>query len=121
MATEFPQRVLIIDDEPHIRTYLRLILSDAGATDIKEAGDGANALLIYHHQSPELVLLDFNLPGVDGLAILERILALDPHARVDDGCRLARNGGKCVIHPQGYAPQPNSATLRAVWAEGAAD
>ena len=82
MADDFPKRVLIVDDEPHIRTYLRLIVGEAGATDIKEAGDGPNALLMYQHQEPELVMLDFNLPGEDGLAILERILALDPAACV---------------------------------------
>jgi two-component system chemotaxis response regulator CheY len=82
MATDFPKRVLIIDDEPHIRGYLRLIVSEAGATDVKEAGDCPNALLMYQHQEPQLVLLDFNLPGEDGLAILERILAHDPAACV---------------------------------------
>jgi DNA-binding NarL/FixJ family response regulator len=82
MANDFPARVLIVDDEPHIRAYLKLIVGEAGATDIKEAGDSANALLMYQHQEPELVLLDFNLPGDDGLAILERILAHDPDACV---------------------------------------
>jgi len=82
MANDFPQRVLIIDDEPHIRAYLRLIVSEAGATDVKEAGDGPNALLMYQHLEPQLVLLDFNLPGEDGLSILEKILALDPNACV---------------------------------------
>jgi len=82
MANDFPERVLIVDDEPHIRSYLKLIVSEAGATDIKEAGDSANALLLYQHQEPQLVLLDFNLPGEDGLAILERILAHDANACV---------------------------------------
>lgn len=82
MGQAFPKRVLIVDDEPHIRSYLRLILGEMGATDIKEAGDSPNALLMYKHLEPELVLLDVNLPGEDGLAILERILALDPQARV---------------------------------------
>ncbi|HTB63440.1 MAG TPA: response regulator [Opitutales bacterium] len=82
MAEDFPTKVLIIDDEPHIRAYLRLIVGDAGAKEIKEAGDGPNALLMYQHFEPDLVMLDFNLPGEDGLAILERILAHDPAACV---------------------------------------
>ncbi|HVY71353.1 MAG TPA: response regulator, partial [Verrucomicrobiae bacterium] len=82
MDRQCPQRVLIIDDEPHIRSYLRLVLSEWGAMDIKEAGDSPNALLMYRHLEPELVLLDVNLPGEDGLAILEKILAQDPAARV---------------------------------------
>ncbi len=107
-----------------------MILSDAGATDIKEAGDGANACaLIYQHQSPELVLLDFNLPGEDGLAILERILALDPNARVVMMTAVASREmvEKCAAAgalnyirkdtPRSQILQ----TLRAVWAESAAD
>ncbi len=82
MAADFAERVLIVDDEAHIRTYLRLILHELGAKEIYEAGDSPNALLLYQQQQPELVLLDFNLPGEDGLQILERLLKFDPHAAV---------------------------------------
>ncbi len=82
MSHPFASRVLIVDDEPHVRAYLRLILSGMGAAEIKEAADSPNALLMYSHLKPELVLLDVNLPGEDGLAILEKIIARDPEARV---------------------------------------
>jgi len=129
MAQDFPQRVLIIDDEPHIRTYLRMILADAGATDIKEAGDCANALLMYQHQEPDLVLLDFNLPGEDGLAILERILALDPAAQVVMMTAVASRETVEKCAAAGAAnyirkDTPRSQilqTLREVWADASAE
>jgi CheY-like chemotaxis protein len=82
MAADFPQRILVVDDEAHIRTYLRLILQSLGATEIHEAGDGPNALMLYQQHHPDLVMLDFNLPGEDGLEILQHLLELDPDAPV---------------------------------------
>jgi DNA-binding NarL/FixJ family response regulator len=82
MNESIPHKVLIVDDEPHLRAYLRLVVAELGATDIQEAGDCANALLMYNFQQPDLVLLDVNLPGEDGLAILAKLLDLNPDARV---------------------------------------
>ena len=79
MAADFPQKVLIVDDEVHIRTYLRMIVTELGATDVKEAGDGPNALLMYKHLEPELVMLDVNLPGTSGIDLVPQILELEPN------------------------------------------
>ena len=49
---------------------------------IIEAGDGLDALAKYQQESPQLVLLDVNMPGMDGLEILAAILAQDPKALV---------------------------------------
>ena len=46
------------------------------------AGDGLDALAKYQQESPQLVLLDVNMPGMDGLEILAAILAQDPKALV---------------------------------------
>lgn len=129
MAPDFPQRLLIIDDEPHIRAYLRLIATEAGATDIKEASDGPNALLMYQHQEPEMVLLDFNLPGEDGLAILERILALEPAACVVMMTAVASREmvEKCAAagalnYIRKDTPRDQIlATLRATWVEASVE
>jgi len=82
MNEEFAHKVLIVDDEPHIRAFLRLVVGELGALEVREAGDGPNALLMYKHFEPNLVLLDVNLPGDDGLAILGQLRKLDPQARV---------------------------------------
>jgi CheY-like chemotaxis protein len=78
----FTGKILLIDDEPHIRKYLALIARGLGAPVIIEAGDGLDALAKYHQESPQLVLLDVNMPGMDGLEILAAILAQDPKALV---------------------------------------
>ncbi len=82
MNEEFAQKVLIVDDESHIRAFLRLVVGELGAVDVREAGDGPNAMLLYKHFEPDLVLLDVNLPGEDGLTILGKLRAFDPAARV---------------------------------------
>jgi two-component system, chemotaxis family, chemotaxis protein CheY len=78
----FTGKILLVDDEPHIRKYLGLIARGLGAPTIIEAGNGVEALALYQQESPELVLLDVNMPGMDGLEILAAILAQDPDALV---------------------------------------
>jgi two-component system, chemotaxis family, chemotaxis protein CheY len=78
----FTGKILLIDDEPHIRKYLALIARGLGAPVIIEAGNGPDALAKYQQELPQLVLLDVNMPGMDGLEILAAILAQDPKALV---------------------------------------
>lgn len=78
----FNGKILLIDDEPHIRKYVGLIARGLGSPVIMEAGNGEEALALYNQQSPDLVLLDVNLPGMDGVQILSAILAQDPDALV---------------------------------------
>ncbi len=66
------QRVLIVDDEPPIRTVLRSYLEAAGFS-VLEAGDGASALRIARDERPNLLLLDVMLPGMDGLEVLRQL------------------------------------------------
>src|SRR5664280_1951823 len=62
------RRVLVVDDEPHIRTVLRGYL-EADGFAVVEAADGETALQAVHAGQPDLVLLDVMLPGIDGLTI----------------------------------------------------
>jgi CheY-like chemotaxis protein len=78
----FTGKILLVDDEPHIRKYLGLIARGLGAPVIIEAGNGVDALAKYQQESPQLVLLDVNMPGMDGLEILAAILVQDPNAVV---------------------------------------
>ena len=67
--------VLVVDDEPHIRTVLRGYL-EADGYRVLESGTGEDALDIAGRESPDLVLLDIMLPGVDGLEVLRRLRAV---------------------------------------------
>ena len=66
------RRVLVVDDEPHIRTVLRGYLQ-ADGFEVAEAADGAAALAAMRDQPPDLVLLDVMMPGIDGLEVLRQL------------------------------------------------
>jgi two-component system, chemotaxis family, chemotaxis protein CheY len=68
-----PTNALIVDDEPHVRAFVRLLLKEVGITACWEAQDGAQALAMILHHRPELVLLDVNLPVMSGLEVLEQM------------------------------------------------
>lgn len=72
------KRVLIVDDESSIRDSLQLILGRTYSVDVAESGDKALEVLAAAEQreaksTPDLILLDVMMPGLDGLGILERI------------------------------------------------
>src|SRR6476620_6588308 len=76
------KRILIIDDEEHIRRMIRITLEVSGY-DIGEASDEQEGLQIYGDgYSWDLVLLDQRMPGMDGLETLSKIRLVDPVARV---------------------------------------
>lgn len=75
-------RVLIVDDERHIRNLIRLIVTSLGAEVVAEAGDGEQALAQYKQFSPDMVLLDINMPKLDGISVLKEIMKLNPRTLV---------------------------------------
>ncbi|MFT3831097.1 MAG: response regulator [Opitutaceae bacterium] len=79
---EFNGTVLVVDDEPHIRRYIGLILRKLGTPQIYEAANGEEAVALFAQHQPDLVLLDVNMPIMDGLQALEKICAGNPDALV---------------------------------------
>ncbi|WP_221032808.1 response regulator [Actomonas aquatica] len=79
----FPATVLIVDDEPHVRRFLSMLLEDTfeDAT-VTAVGSGQEAVASYTAQRPDLVLLDINMVGMDGLETLQALRAADPTANV---------------------------------------
>ena len=69
--------VLVIDDEIAIRETLEQILSYEGY-EVKKAGSGAEGLALVASASPDVILLDVKMPGMDGFEVLDR-LAADGH------------------------------------------
>jgi CheY-like chemotaxis protein len=57
--------VLVVDDDPDLRTVLRLLLEDEGYT-VQLAGDGYDALARVQAETPDLILLDLNMPLMTG-------------------------------------------------------
>ena len=66
-------KIVIIEDDPGIRTVLRLALKGAGFTDVIAEERGDNGLKIVLREHPALVILDLMLPGMDGLAVCREI------------------------------------------------
>ncbi len=69
-----PRTVLVVDDDPHIRQLLVFALQKAGLDTI-EAGDGEAALALAGSHAPALVILDINMPRLDGLEVCRRLRA----------------------------------------------
>lgn len=69
-----PRTILVVDDDPHIRQLLLFALEKAGLDTI-EAEDGEAALTLAERHSPDLVILDINMPRMDGLEVCRRLRA----------------------------------------------
>lgn len=76
----FPS-ILIVDDEPSILKSLGGLLSDEGF-GVATAANGYEALKIVDTESPDLVLLDIWMPGIDGIETLKEIKKDNPHIQV---------------------------------------
>src|SRR5215510_3548567 len=77
-----PERVLIIDDEEHIRRMMRLTLEAAGY-EVGEAQDGTEGIKVFDDGSRwSLVVLDQRMPGMDGLETLRELKQRNSGARV---------------------------------------
>jgi len=74
----FNGTVLLVDDEAHIRKFVGLILKQLGATQLLEAANGQQAIAVYQQEKPDLVLLDINMPVMDGIETLKKLRELDP-------------------------------------------
>ncbi len=69
-------KVLVVDDSSTMRTIIVRTLGEAGVTDIVEAGDGNMAIQQFREHSPNLIMLDWNMPGKNGLEVLTEIRSM---------------------------------------------
>ncbi|TQK53040.1 LuxR family two component transcriptional regulator [Streptomyces sp. SLBN-118] len=82
-VTQSPIRVVIADDEPLIRAGIRMILtSDRGIEVVAEAANGRDAIASARSHGADVVLLDIQMPVMDGLTALEELRRAAPAARV---------------------------------------
>jgi CheY-like chemotaxis protein len=75
-------KVLVVDDEAHIRKFVIQMVKALGEPEILQAANGEEALKVYERENPVLVLLDVNMPRVDGIETLRRLKLLDPDCTV---------------------------------------
>lgn len=79
---KFDGKILLVDDEAHVRKFIGLILKSAGSTNIIEAANGRDAVETYRKEQPDLVLLDVNMPIQDGIQTLRELRQVDPECVV---------------------------------------
>lgn len=100
------RQVLIVDDHAPFREVARRLLSAAGFEVVGEAADGVQAVHLAGQLRPDVVLLDIQLPGVDGFHVATQLsTALDPPAVVlvssrseaDYGGLIERSGALAFI------------------------
>ena len=78
-------RVVLADDQPLVRTALRMVIADAPDIEVVgEAGTGAEAVEVTARQDPDVVVMDIRMPGLDGIEATRRITqrAAGPHVIV---------------------------------------
>jgi DNA-binding NarL/FixJ family response regulator len=75
-------RVVIVDDHGLFRTGLRSLLEEQGVQVVGEAGDGAEALDLVRELTPDVVLMDLNMPGMTGVEATQRVAHVAPLTRV---------------------------------------
>jgi len=89
-----PIRVVLADDQPLVRTALRMVMAETGDIDVVgEAGTGDEAVRLTAELAPDVVVMDLRMPGLNGIEATERIAAGPTSAHVvvlttfdDDDC-----------------------------------
>ena len=104
-------RILVVDDQEDIRTYLLTVLADAGA-QISEASDGLEALTVARRFKPDLITLDLSMPGHDGITTF-RELRSSPKTETTPVCLVTGHPEmRALIYepparkPEGYLDKP---------------
>jgi len=78
-----PLTALIIDDEPLARQELQYLLDAAGDVQVLAVGtNGIEAVQLIRAHKPDVIFLDVQMPGLDGFAVLKKVLALDKKGRL---------------------------------------
>jgi two-component system KDP operon response regulator KdpE len=73
--------ILIVDDNPAVRRLIRTVIA-ASKADVVECMNGVEAVAAYGDRHPDVVLMDLDMPELDGLSATRQIRAADPAAHI---------------------------------------
>jgi two-component system chemotaxis response regulator CheY len=77
-----PLSIFLVDDEPHVRLYMRTVLCDCPVEIVAEGANGQEAVEGYEQIRPDIVLMDISMPRMTGLEAMRKILESHPDARI---------------------------------------
>jgi DNA-binding NarL/FixJ family response regulator len=78
-----PIKILLVDDQPDVRKGLKMLLAlESDLQVIGEANDGPAALHLFTETQPDVVVMDLELPGMDGISTTEALHRLNPEVKV---------------------------------------
>lgn len=77
-----PPRIALVDDSVPLRATLRQLLEEEGFVIVGEAGNGADGLALIEAESPDAVVLDLAMPGLDGLQTIPKLRELTPEVKI---------------------------------------
>jgi two-component system, chemotaxis family, chemotaxis protein CheY len=75
-------KLLIVDDSSVVRRAIERDLESGEITEVDQASTGEDAVRLYGAKLHDVVTLDITMPGMDGLTCLDKIIAINPEARV---------------------------------------
>jgi two-component system, NarL family, invasion response regulator UvrY len=79
---EMGVRLLVVDDSELVRKGLRRVLQSKPGWEVCEASDGESAVEMFKAQSPDVVIMDLQMPGLNGIETSAKILAIEPAAKI---------------------------------------
>jgi CheY-like chemotaxis protein len=116
-------RVLLVDDTAAVRVVLRGLLEDAGVEVVGEAADGLEGIARAEALRPDVVLMDWRMPRLDGVQATARIRLRLPEVQVvmfslvegEQAEAVARQAGASAFLPKGVSVEQICAAVLAVW------
>ncbi len=118
-----PVRVLVVDDQDVYRRVLGEVVEETeGFTVVGYASSGEESLVVADALQPDLVLMDVNLPGIDGITATQRlsrrlrppsVVLLSTYDETDFGGLAGESGALAYIPKSAFGPE----RLKAVWAD----
>ena len=88
------KKILLVEDEPDLLEIFGYVLSDY---EVIKASNGRDAIELFKEHKPDIVLMDIELPGIDGIEATRKILEYKPETKVIAITAFASRRGKDVL------------------------
>jgi two-component system, OmpR family, response regulator len=125
MAQRSLKRIMLVEDDPDIQTVTSLALGSFGGFEVRICGSAQEAVECAAQFRPDLILLDFMMPGMDGVDALLALRGIPATAAVPVVFLTARvqpheveryrQLGSLAVIPKPFEPTALADTIRAIW------